>query len=840
MHAKKYLIEFANKANTKDWLRLLIEQVILANGEIPELKLKEVYMAVIDDTMNTFPNLQPYSLNSHSNDILLKKLIHHSGVCALRKEQTIDFSQDITLLWGLNGSGKSSYFKILNEIVGGNIKKEIKNNIYCESAYPISVEISFNTNSNSHTISWDNTNRAISPLNVIRVFDSSYLKGLLNKRTTDETVINPYGLNLFTVITHYIDIIKQKIQDEISQISIPNIEKGKLSANILSIIEKENFSSQDKKSIVYFYDCPQSVLNTIESKKRDITNITSTDFKQKIETLKHNISILERLSIRVNNAIKNYSQEIQLVKELIYNFHILSIESINVKSSLGILSSIGNINSPIWKQFIEAGYKFTNEEHIDGICPYCHQPLNKDSKDLIQAYSLFLNDESEKKLSLVEKAVLDETFKLKHAQFNIYEEKTNLNLSSDDKYLDDFFAQIKNLDDFFHSQYSVLSNCLNKRVIDIDLFDEFYNITLLINNIIGTYKFQIDKLQSMWDEKESELKKITEELLPLEQNKYISENKELFEEWFCTIDKRKKYRQLEKSISTRIITDLSNKAFNELITDKLVNEFNNTLKSIGLNRLSVELMMAGKSKGAVSMILKLNGNDINEILSEGELKGVGLALFIAEAKLQPSKNPIIFDDPVNSLDHHIAANLANMLINIDNQIIVFTHNTLFTDAFECSKEAHICKNNKGGCSNNKGKHIYLYQIQSEGKNDKGVIIQKTLDSAKSYLDRANSYICQSPFTESEKTASHIRKAIERIIDEKILNHQIPTKYSNKNSRINWDGLKGLINDTQTIDKLKELHSRMSGGELHNGTESRENSIEKDEFHNILNYLNELV
>ena len=79
----------------------------------------------------------------------------------------------------------------------------------------------------------------------------------------------------------------------------------------------------------------------------------------------------------------------------------------------------------------------------------------------------------------------------------------------------------------------------------------------------------------------------------------------------------------------------------------------------------------------------------------------------------------------------------------------------------------------------------------------------------------------------------LRKAVEFAIDEIILNNQVPTKYSNKNSRINWDELKKIENNSEIIDILHTIHGRCSGGALHNGTESEENPVDKDELKSML-------
>ena len=142
----------------------------------------------------------------------------------------------------------------------------------------------------------------------------------------------------------------------------------------------------------------------------------------------------------------------------------------------------------------------------------------------------------------------------------------------------------------------------------------------------------------------------------------------------------------------------------------------------------------------------------------------------------------------------------------------------------------------GGCNKNKGKHIFLYHVLSESKMLKGIITPKNEDSSRSYINEAKKKLQKSPFTESLEVSANLRYAIERIIDEVVFNHQIPTKMSNKNSRISWDDLIKMNNDPILINKLKSYHSRLSGGCLHNGAEEDENSIEKEEFENIINYL----
>jgi len=59
-------------------------------------------------------------------------------------------------------------------------------------------------------------------------------------------------------------------------------------------------------------------------------------------------------------------------------------------------------------------------------------------------------------------------------------------------------------------------------------------------------------------------------------------------------------------------------------------------------------------------------------LSEGEQKAIALAEFLTELQLDLGLSPVIFDDPVNSLDHRIIDEVAKRLIQLSKtrQVII--------------------------------------------------------------------------------------------------------------------------------------------------------------------------
>ena len=205
-HAKDYLTEFAT--SQANWMKILIKEVIDTNGIVSKERLDEIFEGFIKDSSISEPIPTVPATNVSKQKVLFKTLKHISGVGALSENQEIKFSDSVTVLYGLNGSGKSSYFRILNELCGGNQKKEILQNIYedSEKLKPIKVSGNYKIGNTDKSINdWNPQKGALPDLQSVKVFDSSYLMGLLSPRTPDETVVYPLGIHLFSYLSNVLD-----------------------------------------------------------------------------------------------------------------------------------------------------------------------------------------------------------------------------------------------------------------------------------------------------------------------------------------------------------------------------------------------------------------------------------------------------------------------------------------------------------------------------------------------------------------------------------------------------------------------------------------------------------
>ncbi|MHA7108754.1 AAA family ATPase [Sunxiuqinia elliptica] len=836
-NAKEYLIEFAS--SQEDWLKALIYSAIETNGSISSDRKKEIFKCLQDSTAieYTIPNI----VDSDSDaEIVLTKLVHKEGVNALTENQIIKFHDDVTIINGLNGAGKSGYFKIINEIVGGNQVKEILPNIYKDNPPEIDVEISYKESRNQTTVNWNGNSRSLEKLNKCKVFDTSYLNGLLETRQNDTTLIQPLGLNIFTYLIDLLDKFKNQlsINADKKRILKPNIDLINISDEIQSVFQNHNLTETRKKEIIKLFDFSDENGKKLDDLNKEIKTLKQVNIQDRIKILTDSRNSILNLKEWLTNNHRVLSECITESKKLIDVKKEKQVANNQAKEQFDVLNSIPSSNTKEWKEFIIAGqaYSKTLENNV-GVCPYCMQELQSDnSVKILQAYGSFLQDNSERELK---QAVTILHSKLKKIEGLSLEyqliENTNSILKEKHKNEKSLYDLVVLTINNYKSVKANLVELIKKedsnfKVSTLDIIP----LATELNTISEELKTQIDNYSKEDSEKKEKIRLIEQKLKNLKENQAISLQKDNIVKWMGLTVEESILKKKATKINTRQLSSLSKTANDDLLTEALKVKFNEELAFIGYPNLDVKIENAGTRKGVSSTKLVLTrSNAIKSILSEGEQKAVALALFIAEVRMQKQKNPIVLDDPVNSLDHKIAGKFAERLLNLNNQIVIFNHNRLFLDSFETSKNNHICKTTDTDCNKNQGKHIKVYEVIAQSKHMKGVLRNYKGNYAKNHIKDAKRLLNQIPFEDDTKVANLLRLSVECTIDEVIFNHQVPTRFSNKNSRIAWAELKNIKNDSEIVDSLERIHGRVSGGQMHNGTERNENPIDIDEFNRMI-------
>jgi len=148
--------------------------------------------------------------------------------------------------------------------------------------------------------------------------------------------------------------------------------------------------------------------------------------------------------------------------------------------------------------------------------------------------------------------------------------------------------------------------------------------------------------------------------------------------------------------NTQVLSLKKSQLAEDLITNSYVARFQKQLNDLRAQHLQVQLIKTRAEKGRVyHRILLRNARQsapVSSILSEGEFRIVSLAAFLADVESQEGSDPLVFDDPISSLDQIFEEAVVAKLVEIVNsrQVIVFTHRiSLMVQLEDAAKRAGI-------------------------------------------------------------------------------------------------------------------------------------------------------
>lgn len=263
-------------------------------------------------------------------------------------------------------------------------------------------------------------------------------------------------------------------------------------------------------------------------------------------------------------------------------------------------------------------------------------------------------------------------------------------------------------------------------------------------------------------------------------------------------------------------------SYRDTLVQSLHVAFREELDKLGMGNLQVDLavddLMDENSKIAIKIV---NNLDVDNVLSEAELKAVSLALFLAEYELMAVKQPIIFDDPVNSLDAVIIQKFAGRLRDMHSAVVVFTHNILLMEALTDERHFKVYGNPSTDrtIATTTKKHVLVYDVLINSRNV-GFIAGRNKRKTLFYLELAqNAISTAAPLTNLNGIVGDLRMAVEWAIDEVIFRGLAPHRF--KGSELNdWERMSDMVTGgAQNVEDLKTNYNALSAMGAHLGYSS---------------------
>lgn len=265
---------------------------------------------------------------------------------------------------------------------------------------------------------------------------------------------------------------------------------------------------------------------------------------------------------------------------------------------------------------------------------------------------------------------------------------------------------------------------------------------------------------------------------------------------------------------------LCTSSYRDTLKQAMVDAFTQEIKKLGMPDLHVSLEFDDLLKDTSKIKIKLsNTMEPTGVLSEAELKCAALAWFFAENDLLNVKQPIIFDDPVNSLDAYIISAFVDRLSELENQVVLFTHNILLQEALSNERQFKVYYNTPHSSGNTTTKrHVWFYDVLTS-VDEYGFVLWHEKKKTLFYLDRANSKLAARPVIDPKGIVDDLRMAVEWAIDEVVF-LGLATKRFTGASDNQWLKMESMANaGPNNVRELKRLHAQLSSMGSHLGYSS---------------------
>lgn len=630
-------------------------------------------------------------------DLLLTSLHNLKGVNALVENQRIDFCPQVTIIYGVNGSGKTGYTRLLKKAFHSRSTEDILPNIHVSDGHSnVSAEINFTSGSKPYSLTYPE-HKQQNEFRQFSIFDNKCVNVHLTNKNQFE--FRPAGLDFFANLIEVFKKIESKITTEITD---KNAAKDYASLfdgesdikNILNALSAKTKVDELKK-LIPITEEEKGERSELEEQKAKLQTLKKDKEIADLNTYK---ALLSTLKTNIGNNNKLFTEEsISEIKIAISD----SLSKDDAAKAEGIESfktdKLMNVGSKEWKRFIAAAQEFAKQQIVageeypkdDSYCILCQQPLSIEARKLIISYWAFIKSQSEQDAKNAQTVLSTHKNSYEGLKFDLLPADSVLTkwMLENDK------EETIEINDNLQKQKALseilISDLTTKTVNDRAAIQI---TTACIDKIVQRIEDSITKLQE--NDPTADIKKLNDSITYLNHKEKLEQHISGIEEYVTNLKWASTATKVKRQIPKRKITDkekeLSGKYFNEAY----ISAFNDECRSLNCE-IGIDISHTG-SAGTSYRQLFLKGKEPSKILSEGEQKIISLADFLAEIKLSEITCGVIFDDPVTSLDDERKGRIAERIAeeSTKNQVVVFTHDLVFVSTLISAccefKIDHVC------------------------------------------------------------------------------------------------------------------------------------------------------
>jgi len=747
---RETLAEWANEQD--EWVRLIVRQVLgsgraLSAGDIDvAYALLRQEKGLDERSLAVEPDLAVEAVEEDAElPLVITKLSGVTGVNAIVTGSVIEPHAGMTILFGENGTGKTGYARIFKALAGSRTADAILGDITANEDVALSAKVEYLVGAEAKEFAWAGA-QAQAPFTRMSIFDSP----AVNFHVDDDLEYSyvPTVLALFNHVNAAIKSVHETIDQSI----------GVLSSGSTALL-----SRFPRESSIY------PLVETLGA-STDLADLNAradraSDADERIDILRRAVAALEADTIAVHIAERQRNERVlgqavsaaatlgslntQRLNENVHRLIELQADYRTFRAELFSAADLPADPEETWEAFVSSGDRY--KAHLESLnvhdaerCLYCRQPLADPARALVEKYSEYLTDRISSDIATVRQSIDSTTAPILAIQL------TDIDIFSGEyEHRSDrpsFCAAVSNIRGAFTA---VVEAIRAGETIDPSLLATMPTLSAEVLEARGALQAEIADLKAQEANRADALRLKKRELAELTAAAELAKSWMTIEAQVARAKESDKLRVLAAKFSAlgRSVTELAKAASDQLINqnfDKLFAEECDALRAPGL-----KVEFVGRQGRAHRRKTLAGRHRPSKILSEGEQKVLALADFLAEARLAGITAPIIFDDPVSSLDHRRIDEVARRVAGLAerNQVIVFTHDIFFAITllalFETSKR---CIYYQVTDEDGKGKVTRASGPRWDSLNSLKANINKTIDAARAVDGEARAALVRDGYS----------------------------------------------------------------------------------------------
>jgi AAA domain len=668
------------------WLQDAARRIV-QNGEIVKQDIEELVAlckAEVGIIATAHQNLRPIALakgalqgSSIQSSLRLDAILNPRGINALQPRKPLEFGNTpLTVVYGLSGSGKTGYVRLLKHACGGRNPGVLHGDIFSTTSTQQSCTFKCTINGAQTAIDWAPPKGPLEELRAIQIYDTACANTYVNSE--NEVAFEPFLLRLFTTLTETCVLVSNALELEVrskptKKPVLPLDFQSSTRGTWYAELSSRTTTREIEENCIWTAELDGELEGLAKRLAEAKPAQRATELRRQASKLSDLYNELEEWKQRLSDLS---AQEYLRARDEAVARRLAADVDANTVFANAPLSGVG---SESWKLLWEQARVYSESHAYEGIafpntseaavCVLCQQPLVTDAKVRLQSFESFVKGGLETEAVQAETqavAMLDKLAGISHEDLKLRMDSVGVVDESERMAIDLFCTELENRGKAISSAKSV---------------GNLAPLSASTVNFLRDRALQFEQQALAYDEdaKGDNRPKLEGQRKDLETQEWLSQQRASIETEVVRLVAVKKLEEARRLTSTQALSTKKSSMADQLITAAYVARFQEQLRALNAPHIRVQLVKTRAEKGHVyhQIILQNAAKTVPtaHVLSEGEFRIVSLAAFLADMEGHEGKGPFVFDDPISSLDQGFEEATVERLVELSKtrQVIIFTH-----------------------------------------------------------------------------------------------------------------------------------------------------------------------